>query len=203
MNRAFIPLDAHLAQLGLLITLVGLALGALVWTRPGRAFDRRTFRAINRLPTRPELDWIMWSITHLGSAWAAVGALAVSTMVQRPRFVVVTAMAILTQGILIGVAKALTQRPRPFNQLSGIRVIGLKPADLSYPSGHSALAFNVATLLAFGLPLAHPWPIVVYGLACAVGYSRLHLGVHYPFDVFSGATVGLGWGLLWVAYLHP
>jgi len=203
MNQAWIPLDGHLARMGLIITLLGLSWGALTWTRPGRAFDRRTFRAINRLPTCPELDWAMWSITHLGSAWAAIGALALATMVHQARFVVVTAMAILTQGILIGVAKALTQRPRPFDQLSGIRVIGLKPADLSYPSGHSALAFNVATLLAVGLPMAHPWPFVIYGLACAVGYSRLHLGVHYPFDVLSGATVGLGWGLLWVAYLHP
>ena len=203
MSSLWTPLDAHQAQVGLIVALIGLWLGALTWTRPGRAFDRGLFRAINRLPTRPEIDWAMWSITHLGSAWGAVGALALATLVQRPRFALVTAAAILTLGIIIGVAKVLTARPRPFVQLAGVRVVGLKPADLSYPSGHSTMAFNIATLLALGLPLAYPWRLAVYALACLVGYSRLHLGVHYPLDVLAGATLGTGWGLLWVAYLHP
>jgi len=35
-----------------------------------------------------------------------------------------------------------------------------------------------------------------------VGYSRLHLGVHYPLDVISGACMGTGWGLVWASYLY-
>ncbi|MFE0515132.1 phosphatase PAP2 family protein, partial [Streptomyces sp. NPDC058964] len=29
-------------------------------------------------------------------------------------------------------------------------------------------------------------------LACAVGYSRVHTGVHYPGDVVAGAVLGTG-----------
>jgi undecaprenyl-diphosphatase len=107
----------------------------------------------------------------------------------------------MTMGIVVGVAKALTQRPRPFSQLAGVRVIGLRPADLSYPSGHTAMAFNLATLFSVGLSLSPPLRLGLYTLATGVGYSRLHLGVHYPLDVLSGAFLGTGWGLVWASVL--
>lgn len=202
VTRVWIPLDLRLAATGLLLTVLGLWAGALTWTRLGKAFDRAAFRAINRLSAPPALDWLMWSVTHLGSAWSGLAVLALATLVHQPRFGIVTALALLTVGIVIGVTKALTQRPRPFAQLQGVRVIGLRPADLSYPSGHTAMAFNLATLLALGLPLAWPARAGLYLLAGSVGYSRLHLGVHYPLDVISGACMGTGWGLVWASYLY-
>jgi undecaprenyl-diphosphatase len=33
-------------------------------------------------------------------------------------------------------------------------------------------------------------------LACAVAYSRVHTGVHYPSDVAAGAAIGIGSGVL-------
>lgn len=202
VSRFWIPLDIQLAQAGALLTLLGIWVGALNWTRFGRKLDRRLFLVVNRLPSVAELDWVMWSITHLGSAWAGVATLSIAIQIHRPRFGQVTALAFLTVGMIIGVTKALTQRRRPFTQLAGVRVVGLRPADLSYPSGHSAMAFTVATLMAIGLPLAWPLRIGLYGLACWVGYSRLHLGVHFPLDVLSGAVLGTGWGLVWVSFLY-
>ncbi len=198
----WIPLDMQLAQAGVLLTLAGIAAGALNWFRFGRRLDRRLFLAVNRLPAVAELDWVMWSITHLGSAWAGVATLAVAIQIHRPRFGQVTALAFLTVGIIIGVTKALTQRRRPFTQLANVRVVGLRPADLSYPSGHSAMAFSVATLMGLGLHLAWPLGIALYVLAAWVAYSRLHLGVHFPLDVLSGAMLGTGWGLVWVSFLY-
>ena len=202
MRGAWFPLDARLAEVGLLLTALGLWIGALNWTRSGRALDRQAFRAINCLSWPPVFDWLMWSVTHLGSAWSGMAVLALAILMRQLRFGIVTALAVLTAGIVIGVTKALTQRPRPFSQLQGVRVIGLRPADLSYPSGHTAMAFNLATLLALGLSLAWPACAGLYLLAGAVGYSRLHLGVHYPLDVLSGAYTGTGWGLVWVSYLY-
>jgi len=201
--RSFwVPLDIQLTQSGLLLTVVGICMGMLNWTRLGRRLDRRVFLAINRLPAMPVLDWVMWSVTHLGSAWAGVATLAVAIQIHRPRFGQVTALAFLTVGLLIGVTKALTQRQRPFVQLPGVRVVGLRPADMSYPSGHSAMAFNVATLMAVGLPLAWPLRVGLYLLAAWVAYSRLYLGVHFPLDVLSGALLGTGWGLVWTSFLY-
>ncbi len=202
VSSVWYTLRYGLGQIGLLLATVGLWIGALDWTPFGRRFDRAAFRAINRLPTAPALDWAMWSITHLGSAWSGLAVLALAIMVHHYRFGLHAALAMLTLGIVIGVSKALTQRHRPYVQLTGVRVIGLRPVDLSYPSGHSSVAFCLATLLALGLPLAWPARIAVYLLASTVGYSRLHLGVHYPLDVLSGALLGTGWGIIWVSFLR-
>ncbi|HEX7844561.1 MAG TPA: phosphatase PAP2 family protein [Chitinophagaceae bacterium] len=61
----------------------------------------------------------------------------------------------------------------------------------SFPSGHTTLAFSTATTLSLNFK---KWYVVVpaYLWAGAMGYSRVHLGVHYPSDVLAGAVLGTG-----------
>lgn len=61
----------------------------------------------------------------------------------------------------------------------------------SFPSGSTALAFSTATSLSLSYP---KWYVIVPSTlyACTVGYSRLHLGAHYPSDVFAGTAIGIG-----------
>ena len=63
------------------------------------------------------------------------------------------------------------------------------PRSTSFPSGHSAAAFAFAAGAAMELPALAP---VLAPLALAVGYSRVHTGVHYPSDVAAGAAIGIG-----------
>ena len=60
----------------------------------------------------------------------------------------------------------------------------------SFPSGHSAAAFSVATVVAnrYG---NHKWvPWVVYGMATAISLSRVTTNAHFSSDVFLGAAIG-------------
>jgi membrane-associated phospholipid phosphatase len=60
----------------------------------------------------------------------------------------------------------------------------------SFPSGHSIVAFSVATVISrrYG---DHRWvPYVAYGMAALVGFSRLSLSAHFMSDVFMGGALG-------------
>jgi len=60
----------------------------------------------------------------------------------------------------------------------------------SFPSGHTIVAFSVATIIAQRYR-NHRWvPYAAYGLASVVGFSRLSLNVHFLSDVFMGGALG-------------
>ena len=60
----------------------------------------------------------------------------------------------------------------------------------SFPSGHTIVAFSIATVFAERYR-KHRWvPWVSYGLAGLVGFSRVSLQAHFPSDVFVGAALG-------------
>ena len=61
----------------------------------------------------------------------------------------------------------------------------------SFPSGHTAAAFSLATSLSITYP---KWYVIAPSAvwACGVGFARINQGVHYPSDVVAGAAIGVG-----------
>lgn len=64
----------------------------------------------------------------------------------------------------------------------------------SFPSGHSAMAFAVASVLSRRYH-RHRWvPWVVYGAATIIALSRIPDQAHFASDVFAGAALGYAIG---------
>jgi membrane-associated phospholipid phosphatase len=93
--------------------------------------------------------------------------------------------------------KAITRRKRPSDVAPGAPFNdtffngGKSPfKGSSFPSGHAAGAFAVATVVATRYH-THRWvPWAVYGFATAISLSRITTSAHFPSDVFLGAVLG-------------
>lgn len=96
--------------------------------------------------------------------------------------------------------KQATHRHRPFQDSlasSGNWEGPLKGFDFtSFPSGHTTAAFSIASV--FADEYAHTvWvPAVAYGLAGAVGLSRIYDDKHWSSDVWIGAAIGTYTGIM-------
>lgn len=88
------------------------------------------------------------------------------------------------------VLKRIVNRPRPATVYPDIQSFD-RDKFHSFPSGHTSNAFVAATSLSLNFK---KWYVVVPSMAwaAAVGYSRMHLGAHYPSDVIGGALLGAG-----------
>ncbi len=83
--------------------------------------------------------------------------------------------------------KHLFDRPRPCNTLSGVHSFIPCPRSLSFPSNHAANIFGAAFFLSYAY---RSWTYLFIPVAVVVGYSRVYVGEHYPFDVLGGVFLG-------------
>ncbi len=168
---------------------------AVVVAPPARGgIDRRLFSFINGLPHSTTSDRYVSVLSDLGEGlgWVAGGAaLAILGGPKGRRAGVATAVASLAATYIVQHrVKPLFRRIRPFVNREA-RVVGIRPPDHSFPSGHTASSFAAATALAFFYPRAAP---LAYTVAVGVGASRVHLGVHFPSDAAVGGVIGIGIG---------
>ncbi|MEU4373798.1 MULTISPECIES: phosphatase PAP2 family protein [Pseudonocardia] len=97
------------------------------------------------------------------------------------------ALTSLTANALL---KPLLPRRRPAAaELPVYRTVADPPSSSSFPSGHAASAAAFATAVVMENRRAAP---VVVPLAALVGWSRVHVGVHWTSDVLVGAAIGTG-----------
>jgi membrane-associated phospholipid phosphatase len=172
---------------------------ALSWLALGERHDvlpdweADVFAAINGLPDW--LRWPLWVPMQLGSVWMCVaGAVVVYAATRRAHPALVTAAAVLLAWAAARVVKGFVERGRPADLLGGVEVRESGTHGAGYVSGHTAVAFALATMVAPLFPRGWRW--VPFALAAVVGLGRVYFGAHLPLDVIGGAGLGLVCGVV-------
>jgi membrane-associated phospholipid phosphatase len=142
-------------------------------------------------------DYFFGLFTNAGDALMWVAALLAALFVLKQKrawpllvsgFVVSTVLTHICKDVLMPYA------PRPWKAIANHSLIHhvsfIQPWLISsFPSGHTTTAFTI--YLVFCLLLPGRWSLGVGLLyALLVGYSRIYVAQHFPFDVAAGMLVG-------------
>lgn len=101
--------------------------------------------------------------------------------------------AIIARYGFVAIIRHFYYHPRPFMVMENIKVLINNETEPSFPSGHAAFYFALAT----GVYLYNKKAGYIYLLlAGLMGFSRIFISVHWPLDILAGAVLGIG-----VAYL--
>jgi undecaprenyl-diphosphatase len=95
--------------------------------------------------------------------------------------------AILVSEVLIGVLKALYDRPRAIGSL-------VETTSASFPSGHAVAASVTAVAAVIALfpegPRRYRWGAAAVAFSFVMGLSRTYLGAHWLSDAVAGVLLG-------------
>jgi undecaprenyl-diphosphatase len=192
----------RLAFLYLALALAVLAMGG-AWVCPGglcapTGLDRAGLALANAWRGETA-DRFFAAITWLGSLWVLVPLFGLAGAALywhgRGREAAFLVLSLLGAAGIAHLFKLWIARPRPdlYTALTAI------PEDASYPSAHTLQAVAAALAILLALPGGRaPWAALLLTLAALVGWSRVHLQVHFPTDVIAGGIAAA----LWVAGLH-
>lgn len=161
-------------------------------------FDIAFFRAINGGLASPALDALAYVGYALGSFWFSLALFIALFFAGYRRFALSAIGALAAGGLLVLLIKYLSQQPRPWQVLAGVRFIGLRAQSPAFPSGHAEQAFLTSYLLIQYFLFRWYIQAALYSTATFVAFSRIYVGDHFPVDVVAGALIGILFAVLWV-----
>ena len=164
-----------------------------VFQLPAQNWDINTVKTINSW----DVHGLSRGLSHSGLILpvGVPAAMGIYALIEKDQALLKDAIYIGTTvveavGITYGL-KYTFDRRRPYVKYPQL-LHPIEPEDSpSFPSGHTAAAFSLATSLSITYP---KWYVIAPSAlwACGVGFARMNQGVHYPSDVLTGAAIGVG-----------
>lgn len=137
-------------------------------------------------------DIVFTFFTELGSGWILLPLGVYFLIKKKYKIVLSIAIILVVNSLVVSWLKHSFYMPRPFlcygNNVMTASWVSLHQ-KYSFPSGHTALAFAIATYISF-LFKQNSIKLFCFLTACIIGYSRVYLGQHFILDVFSGSILG-------------
>lgn len=110
------------------------------------------------------------------------------------KFAMLTTKSVILSGLTTTVIKYIAERHRPYqdnpaNPLDWNGPMG-NTNTVSFPSGHTTVAFATATMIACEFPKPAIVPVLAYSLATVTALGRINGNYHWGSDVLMGASIG-------------
>ena len=155
--------------------------------------DTHLYYLFNGILVLPHFDVIFPFLTEIDN-WRIPIALILLLMAifggKRGRIYMLLIMitVVVTDQTSSHLIKPIVERIRPCNALENVRLLVDGSRAFSFPSSHATNMFGAAVIFtSYYRPL---WPFY-FLLATMVAYSRIYVGLHYPFDAVGGALLGV------------
>lgn len=161
------------------------------------------FYFINNNMANPVFDMIMPPLSDVGG-FATLLAICILVILvlkyyKKEKYLEIAKMclyALVLSGIIAACLKLTFHSPRPFTVLDHVRQLVIPTEPNSFPSGHTSSSMSVVTVLVWMLRENRILITILIAFALLVAFSRIYVGVHYPFDVLVGAIVGVVSGVV-------
>lgn len=101
-------------------------------------------------------------------------------------FLIAVTSVVLSRFIITEIIRFFYHRLRPFLTLPVHQLIA--DNEYSFPSGHAAFFFALATAVYF---YNKKWGLAFFAAAILMTLARVVAGVHYPSDILGGAIIGI------------
>jgi len=155
-------------------------------------FDTWIFFIINKTLANPAFDIIMPFITNDKAFRIPILITWLALIIfggKRGRIIafLIIFTILISDQVSSFVIKPLFARIRPCNALESVRLLVGCSGSYSFTSSHATNMFAAATLFSFFYSKAKYY---FFAYAAMIAYSRVYVGVHYPFDVIGGAVLG-------------
>lgn len=144
----------------------------------------------------PLLDDFFTFYTHVGDGLFAIALALILFLLKYRRIAFAIVFSFLLSGLFAQIGKKVTVAPRPSKYFTDIvhQPVHTLPVTnwghTSFPSGHSATAFALLTMLLLFFPKSK-WNLLWILLAFLAGYSRMYVASHFLDDVLAGASTGV------------
>jgi undecaprenyl-diphosphatase len=156
------------------------------------ALDTQLFLFFNVTVANPFFDVFMPFITNKWT-WLPVWLVTITVLIWKGgkggRYVILLAILAVACSDLVShrIVKKSVKRIRPNNAIEQVHLTVKGTKSYSMPSNHASNFFALATVFSF---FYRRYRYLFYSIAFIVAFSRISVGVHYPFDALIGALLG-------------
>ena len=169
--------------------------------------DSNLFKWINQGMIHPTLDVVL-PILRNKLTWIPAYIVLVFLIIRTYKYNSIYIFIVI--GVVIAVAdvsssqfiKKWIMRPRPCHDVSmSARLLIDCGSGFSFTSSHATNHFALAMILflLFKKNLSTLFTLLLFMWAISIGFAQIYVGVHYPFDVVGGFSLG---GLIAVAVYY-